>query len=94
MNTDAKTQLLSFPMSDLKTFYSSEKMKGHRCNLSSMSVIIPYWQTTHNHVSISNSLNFIHIIVWDDGVTASVKVIQQVHNLQQLTMTLFYFCFS
>ena len=63
MNTNTEAQLFSLPVSDLKTFYFFEKMKSHGCNFSSVSVTITHWQTAHNHVSVSNCLNFIHIIV-------------------------------
>lgn len=75
MNTNTEAQLFSLPVFDLKTFYFFEKMESHGCNFSSVSVTITHWKTTRNHVSISNCLNFIHIIVWYDGVTAGVKVI-------------------
>ena len=63
MNTNTEAQLFSLLVFDLKTFYFFEKMESHGCNFSSVSVTVTHWQTTHNHVSISNRLNFIHIIV-------------------------------
>jgi hypothetical protein len=42
MNANAEAQLFACSVSDLKASYPFEKMQGHGCNLSGMSVTIPY----------------------------------------------------
>lgn len=47
----------------------------------------PDRKSSDDHISIPDGLNFIHIISVDCGIKASVKIIEQVHDLKRSRMS-------
>lgn len=83
MDSNSKLQTLTRFVPDLKACYGIQETKGHGSNLSSVSVSVSYGKTADNHISISDCLHFVNVVVTDDGVEKRVQIVQHVYNLQE-----------
>ena len=69
-------------MLDLKVLHSLQDLETHGRNLGGMLVVVPDGKAAHYHVGVPDRLHFVHVVRVDDGVEASVELIQKVNDLE------------
>eukprot|EP01137_Pigoraptor_chileana_P018791 Opistho-2@78858 len=59
-----------------------EEIQGHRSNFARMAVAVARRETRRHHVCITNGLDLVHIILIDAVIECSIKVVEEVDNLE------------
>ena len=86
MDTDPQLQYLVRLVPDVELLYSHQQVQGGGGYFPGMADAVPYRQSGHQHVRITDGLHLVHVIIADDGIKQSIEVVQQVNHLKMNRM--------
>ena len=83
MNANAELQHLRRVVTDSKVLDALKEVERHGRDLAGVCVVVAYRQSADDHIGVSDRLDLVDVVAFDDRVEERVEVVEHVDDLRR-----------